>query len=368
MAVVVTFDPINLIIQEVNTGLDVNETDQAEIYSEWKDWILADAATRLGYPQAFRVVGSDPISDIQNLGTSYFLGGGWKFRPAEYDHQWIINGNIFTDPAGERRTTPTLGNYTVEVTFFVSNLVDSSVARLDLAALQEAVYIDTTFGTGGTDEGIGTPTNPSSNIADAYTIATRDKLRAFSINGAVTLDQPYSDWKFIGTTSREAAHVDFGSQSTARCLFEDVALDGNAANSILTARSCTIEGVTNALGTFRFCGLTSLFTPGAAGLLTLEKCFSDVPGTGKPVLDLANNLSDNAQVRGWHGGLELRNVDVPGQLVSLDIDSGDVLIDPTCIEGIIIVRGPCSFTDNSGPNCTIVDKTTPRAVWDTVVA
>lgn len=127
MPAIVTFDPLSFppIITEINTGLSSNSLDIREIYSEWKDWVLADPS-RLGYPPAFRVVGGDPISDTDSLGSTFFLLAPWKIRPAEYDHRLTLVGNIFTDPAGESPVVPTLGGYTIAVEYEVSTLVENA--------------------------------------------------------------------------------------------------------------------------------------------------------------------------------------------------------------------------------------------------
>ena len=122
MADVVTFDPVNLRIVEIDSGGD-NELNVVEVYSEWKDWLLADPS-RLGHPPAFREVGGDPISGTQSLGITYFLSNHWKIRPAERDHKLTLAGNLFTDPAGESAFVPTLGAFTVNTETRVSNLID----------------------------------------------------------------------------------------------------------------------------------------------------------------------------------------------------------------------------------------------------
>lgn len=135
MADVVTFDPINLRILEINTGQPSNELDLREIYSEWKDWLLADSS-RAGYPQAFRVVGGDPVSGTEQLGSTFFILFPWKIRPAEYEHRLTITGNLFTDPAGESPVVPTLGGYTVAVELKVSTLVERvNTESVDTAAI-----------------------------------------------------------------------------------------------------------------------------------------------------------------------------------------------------------------------------------------
>ncbi len=119
---VVTIDPINLRLVEVTTGGD-NELDIADIYSDWKRWLVEDAA-RLAYPQAFRYVGADPISDTRELGSTFFLSGGWRIRPAEHNHKFTIIGNLYTDPAGEDPIIDTLGAFNVRTVLSVSNLID----------------------------------------------------------------------------------------------------------------------------------------------------------------------------------------------------------------------------------------------------
>jgi hypothetical protein len=123
----VTFDPTNLRIVEVDTGQSSNEIEIREIYSLWKDWLLADVS-RMRYPQTFRVLGGDPISDTENLGSTFFLntGDGWRIRPAEHDHRLTLVGNLFTDPAGDVPVTTTLGNYTVIIEFRVSTLIEAA--------------------------------------------------------------------------------------------------------------------------------------------------------------------------------------------------------------------------------------------------
>lgn len=139
MADVVTFDPANLRIVEIDAGGD-NELDIIEVYSEWKDWLLADFQ-RMGFPPAFRVVGGDPISGTQSLGSTFFLINGWRIRPAESDHRLVLNGNLFTDPAGDSVVVPTLGAFTVTVEMATSNLIDQvSSTGSDPATIADAVW------------------------------------------------------------------------------------------------------------------------------------------------------------------------------------------------------------------------------------
>lgn len=124
MADVVTFDPISLRIIEVNSSATENLLDVLEIYSEWKAWLLAEPS-RLGYPQAFSVVGGDPTIGSQSLGSTFFLENNWRIRPAEYVHKLTLSGNLFPRGGGSV-FVPTLASINVHTETFVSNIIDTS--------------------------------------------------------------------------------------------------------------------------------------------------------------------------------------------------------------------------------------------------
>ncbi len=120
---IVTFDPINLRIVEIDSGLAVNELNGIEIYSEWKDWLLSDPQN-FGYPKAFRQI-ADELNPTRDIGPYFFLGGGWKIRPAEYNHKLTVDGTMVSDPTTESIFVPVLGAFTVHTETVVSNIVDT---------------------------------------------------------------------------------------------------------------------------------------------------------------------------------------------------------------------------------------------------
>jgi hypothetical protein len=142
MPAIVTFDGPNKIITELAAG-SVNSLDLTEIYSEWKEWVqLSDNAKFL---QAFSVVGGDPISGTQNLGSTFFLENGWRIRPAELNHKLIIVGNVFTREAGQSAFLATLGAFTVNTETQVSPLVQevstagSIIDAADIELIKQAL-------------------------------------------------------------------------------------------------------------------------------------------------------------------------------------------------------------------------------------
>ncbi|MHA1950745.1 MAG: hypothetical protein ACW99G_12260 [Candidatus Thorarchaeota archaeon] len=352
MANKVTFDWDDLLII-VNNG--VTELDvQIDLYSDWKEDVKIGDNGK--HPIAFRNVGGDPISDTQNLGATYFLLNGWKIRPYEGDHQLDITGNLYTDPFGEQIIIPTLGDYTVLVNMQVSNLVDSSVARLDLIQLLNTVYIDTVLGSPGTDEGKGTPTDPVDNIVDAFTIANRDNLRSFTITGSLVLDRTITDWSFVGNGAASNSELDLNGYNVDKCYFKLMTLEGTMYGTI-EAHECSLKVISGLDGTFRNCGLVSTFTLDDNSVTVFVNSYSEIPGGATPICNLGSNISAN--FRNHSGGLELRSC-TAGSTVSVDLDPGHLVLSSTCTGGTVLVRGTGRFTDNSA-GTTIVDAGLIRA-------
>lgn len=178
MADVVTFDPDNLRIVEINSGLAVNALSVKEIYSEWKDWLLADPA-RLGYPQAFTPVGGDPTTGSDALGVTTFLENGWKIRPAEYSHKLQLDGNLFTRDGSSVFAT-TLGAYNVHTETKVSNLIDRvTLGGIDQATVQAAL----------TAQGYTTTRAPKIDNLDAAITAVAAAVWASVVDGTITAAQ-----------------------------------------------------------------------------------------------------------------------------------------------------------------------------------
>ena len=141
----VTFDGPNktIFVNEGVTQLDV----QDDIYSAYKEWILNSPEEPLpaAYVEAISVVGGDPITDTQSLGSTYFLENGWRIQPApsKASYTLTVEGNIYTREVGE---TPFLFAEGVSTSLVRSNIVDLiqveaigvNITEQDIAAIAAA--------------------------------------------------------------------------------------------------------------------------------------------------------------------------------------------------------------------------------------
>lgn len=350
---VVNFDGVNKIITEISAAGD-NTIEVIDVYSDWKRWAINNSQ----FEQAFSVVGGDPISATQNLGSTFFLENGWRIRPAELDHKLILEGNIFTREEGQSVFVSTLGTFTVNAESKVSNLVDSSVARLDLAQLLQAVYIDTSRGVAGTGDDVGIPTNPVNNFPDALTIANNQNLIRFELTGVIDFagSTDLTGFGFVGS-SPIASQVVVNNETIEGSEFILLAVTGGPFTGRASFRECWLAAagsLTNFDGVAVDCGLNGLIQLDSAATqpIVFKDCISTVAGTGKPQLD-CNGTSADIQFRRYTGGLLVTNFNAGGNM-SIDMTSGSVEIASSCTSGTIVVRGDCDVTDNSGPGCNVI--------------
>lgn len=130
------FDGVTKIISEPsgsgNTVYDVG----ADVYSAWKRWILTDDGAQ--YAPAFIIEGGTPIgSSGLFTGTTYILTNGWKIRPANYDHQLTLVGNLFSDdnvvsvPAVSANTTVFVSSSVNAQGVAVSGATDAQLAEIN---------------------------------------------------------------------------------------------------------------------------------------------------------------------------------------------------------------------------------------------
>lgn len=211
---------------------------------------------------------------------------------------------------------------------------------------QEAVHIDTVNGLSGTQFPRGTPSDPVNNIADAYLIATQWNLHRYALFGTITLDQNYDSWGFFAAVSKNTAVVNLAGYDVDDCAFSFIEIAGSGSGEVEVSE-CRINNVSGIYGQFNHCGLNNAILPANSGKSTFVKCYSEVAGSSIPYIDAGNGIVSNFIVRGFHGGLEVRNIDQPTEKVSVDGDAIRLTIASTCSDGELVIGGGGEITDNS---------------------
>ena len=101
-------------------NIDINV--QIDVWSDLiEDWENTLALRRFTFPLV--AIGGQTISSGK-LGTTYVLLTPWQIAPYEADHDFNIDGNLFTESALTKLVLPTIGAFTVTVNRNLSTLVE----------------------------------------------------------------------------------------------------------------------------------------------------------------------------------------------------------------------------------------------------
>ena len=330
-----------------------------DIYSDGKeDWLASSFL--MGFEFPVRSVGGDPLPGSKELGATFFIASDWKIRSYEADHILRLNGNVYSED-GTSPFVATVGTYNVTIINTVSSLVDSTVqqlAEIEYAAFNGGITFDAINGYEGTGRApnghnIGTPPAPVKLIADAKTIAEDRGFSTGYVIGDLTFDLVTSviGFTFIGSSKDRSTFTMPDAAIVQDCSFREATLTG-----VLDGQSklvdCVVEDLAYINGFIESCVLsgTGTITLGGGGTSHFLSCYSGVPGTATPTIDLGGSGQALA-MRDYNGGILLTNK-IGTEAVSIDLSSGQVKLDldgnfgdAGVTNGTIVIRGSGKVID-----------------------
>ena len=339
----VSFDGINKLII-VNTGV-TEISVKTDLYSDWKEWTLIGDNSK--YLSAMRAVGGDPISDVKELGSTYFLTNGWRIRPAEWNHRLSIVGNLYTEE-GDSPYISTLGSYSVMLISEVSTLVESTIQQLpeiEYSSYSGGVWLDVDSGFTGVAYPIGTPRIPVNNLTDAKSIANTRGFNKFFILGNITLlsTDDVDGYELIGEGSSVSAAKTFITMvsgcKTMNTYFRDAYVTGTQGGETIY-ENCVIGEIYNTHCEFRNCVMigpnqlnNSVWT--RFDTTNLNNCYSSydwyvVDYNNSPVQQVYSNFS---------GKIKFINLTNSETNINIRLNAGQVWFDSSCTTGNVVVEG-----------------------------
>ena len=289
---------------------------------------------------------------------SRFLTGGartdWQIGDAwaayENDQCTIDGGNVVAidDATLQNLISPVLEAPNVQVVRSSSaSATLQELSSIQYSSFNGGVTIDVGSANAGTTFPVGTPEFPVNNLADAHTIATDRGFTSFFVIGNLTIGAgAFADGHlFIGQSVTLTTITVSPAADVTNCEFQNATITGTLDGGSII-RDCVISNLTYVNGYCTDCTL-------AAGTITLAggsaalfiNCQSGVPGTLTPILDMGGSGQALA-FRGYNGGITISNRSGTDG-VSIDMNSGQVLVDSTVTAGLITIRGITKVVDNS---------------------
>ena len=360
MGVKLSWYPLTKIVQITKAPVNVSGEQQVnfdvkiDLYSDGKeDWIASGELNKFEFP--VEPIGGQPLPGERELGSTFFLNYGWRIRPYEASHVFNVNGNLYTD-IGESPFTPTVGTYNIMTIQQVSSLVDSTVSQLEeieYASFNGGVSVDLTSSYSGVDYPTGTPQEPVNKWPNALTIASTRGFSSFFVLGdaAISGEYNFDDYTFVGeSVNKSVLTIDSGA-SVEGCEFFSAeilgTLDGDSA-----LQHCTISDLNYIKGVVNQCLLDhGTITLGGSGEAHFLDCWCGATGQNIPTIDMGGSGHD-LSLRNYNGCIKVRNLSGPNH-ISMDINSGSVVLDSTITSGEITIRGVGSVEDNTGANATV---------------
>lgn len=235
--------------------------------------------------------------------------------------------------------------------------VQMILARSSSATLQEqflveygayggVVTVDVVNGYVGTGKYMGTGLYPCKYMADAITIARSRGFRTFEVKGSLELtSEDYSEgFTFIGEAPHLTTFTIQPGANVETCEFSNATVEGTLDGDNTISYSY-IGNLSYVNGSIMSCALGGTIVLGGDVQASVINCYSNVAGTGTPVIDMGGS-GQSLSVRNYNGGLELTNKNGADN-VSIDLNSGNVILADTVTDGVIVIRGVGTYENNS---------------------
>lgn len=261
----------------------------------------------------------------------------------------VSGGNLVAVDSGGSPISP------IEPTAFTQVVItnSSSATLQEQGAIQYSSYnggvtIDVTSSNTGTDYPIGTPQAPVNNIDDAYDIAVARGFPDFFIIGDLhlTASVPILDgYTFIGSGKDRTTITLDALATVSDCTYIEAKVTGTLDGDS-RLQDCLIENLNFIKGFIEQCVLSAgTIVLGGGNIAHFLDCWSGVAGTGTPVID-CGGVGQGLALRNYNGGIKLINKTGAGEAISVDLNSGQIIVDDTVTAGDVILRGVGNWSNS----------------------
>ena len=214
------------------------------------------------------------------------------------------------------------------------------------------VWIDTVNGIAGTESFVnGTADKPSLTLEDATIIASNVGLSSFNLSAgsSVILTQDYVNaTAYIYGATLNLNGKDISDTYTWGGIISGIAI----GTGPIHLTDSEIKAATLPPVHMHNCSLTDTITAQTAGEYIFSHCYSQIAGAGYPTFDFNAVGNIDLNMRSYSGGIAIDNMNT-GDTMSLE-GHGQLVINATCSDGAVQLRGHWSVTNNSGGDVTVV--------------
>ena len=297
------------------------------------------------YSGGIELMNCDMPGDVTTL---ELIAGQVKLTPSCTDGYIDIRGVGYLTDNSSGATVKTLGF----IDSFEAYIEESKELNQELS-YRGKLYYDSN-GISGTTYPIGTIAEPVDNLDDLYQLSVDfniheiHSLSDFIVSGYTGTTILFSDYNIYGEHIHSIFEMHNGSV-VEKLNIINFTVSGDFVGHHNDFTNCSIVDTYGLSGHIENCILDGYI--GVKGNLTVIDSQPSVAG-GIPEIHLTDSDS-KVSFRGYNGSLKITEMESPDNSVSIDLNSGRVLIASGCTNGIIDIRGVGYVEDNSGPNCVV---------------
>lgn len=260
----------------------------------------------------------------------------------------------------------------------VSVRTSNSAGLQDLNSLQAAsfggaVALDATSSYSGTQFPVGTRSFAVNNLADAKTIADERGLHRIEIMSDITLNagtDMSKGYEFRGDSPVTVSVTIDPSTDVTNCEFTNMTVTGTLDGNN-TFERCHIQNISFFNGAIHACSLQGTITLGGGITAEIYDSWSGIAGGGPgqvAEIDMGGSGQD-LLMRNYSGGIDIVN-GTGASSVSIDMNSGRVIVASSVTAGNYYIRGVADVYDLSTGTTVVTDQTSSvraaEAVWSSL--
>jgi hypothetical protein len=223
---------------------------------------------------------------------------------------------------------------------------------IEYSSFNERVTIDIINGYSGTLYPKGTMREPVNNLSDAKIIAQYRGFETLFVIGNITfVDTDNIDgFTIIGQNPVKSTFNLTEGLSSVGCEFIEATIDG-VLDGNSTIDNCIVDDLTYIEGIIKNSILRGTIVLAGNTTTNILNCYDGIAGDDKPIIDMGGS-GQGLTVGGYSGELEIRNKDGEDK-ISIDLVSGEIVLDSTVTNGEIDIRGVGRLIDNSSSGAIV---------------
>jgi len=331
-----------------------------DIYHEYRNQRRLDHGLRK-YEPLLKAAGNIPKGGGAFTPRYVVLLEGFKLIPFNETLQLNQLGDMITDDPDTDATLYDVSGLTVAKPIFIkpsnAETVQLNSESIVFSSFQGAVWVDTINGyedKGSSTEPNGNTERPVKYISLAVDIAYERGFNKIQVIGDLTLTTGdiVEGLELIGTSH---VNSDLIVESGAECLktmFRDFNITG-VLDGESEINNCTVGDLEYFDGHIHDSRLDGTIVLSGNQNALIDDC-SMLNILNPPVVDCGYS-NQNLILNNWSGQLTIKNTGVNNN-IGVGCDAADIILDPSCNEGIIAVSGTGSVTNLTTGGCYVVNK------------